>query len=98
MVQHLRDRPIKMLEIGLGCGMSYGPGGSIPVWKDFFGDQLTLHMVEYDGTCAEPFRPRVDKLFIGDQSNREFLKKVVQEGGGMYGTPLSGRCCRGTSF
>ncbi len=75
-----------MLEIGLGCGMSYGPGGSIPVWKDFFGNKLTLHMVEYDATCAEPFRSKVDELFIGDQSNREFLRKVVSEGGGVYGT------------
>jgi hypothetical protein len=31
-----RDKRLKMLEIGLGCGMSYGPGVSYYTWLEYF--------------------------------------------------------------
>lgn len=84
LLQQLRGRKVKMLEIGLGCGMGYGPGASINLWKDYFGPHLELHILEYDATCAAPYRPKVDQLFTGDQSNREVLKKLIADGGGSY--------------
>ncbi len=32
----LRDQNIKMLEIGLGCDMGYGPGASYNTWLEYF--------------------------------------------------------------
>ena len=36
--QKLRtNQKIKFLEIGLGCGQSYGPGSSVQLWKKILG-------------------------------------------------------------
>lgn len=59
---------LKMLEIGLGCGMPYGPGASIPIWHNFFKDtNLTLHMLEFNQVCAQQYVDKVDMMFIGGQ-------------------------------
>ena len=31
-LRYAKHRP-RFLEIGLGCGMAYGPGASLPVWQ-----------------------------------------------------------------
>lgn len=31
----IRHKPLKMLEIGLGCNMAYGPGKSYYTWLEF---------------------------------------------------------------
>jgi hypothetical protein len=70
-----------MLEIGLGCNcnMIYGPGASIPVWRDFFGPDLTLEMLEFDSKCAKDYIIKVNRIFIGDQANATYLRSIVAE-------------------
>jgi hypothetical protein len=44
---------VRILEIGLGCGMQYGPGASAYLWRDYFGPLATIHFLEYDQTCGD---------------------------------------------
>jgi hypothetical protein len=71
----IRYKSIQMLEIGVGCGMPYGAGKSIIAWKEYFLD-VKVDIVEFDRGCAERFRSQVNNLFIGDQSDLRFLKKI----------------------
>jgi len=75
-----RDRKINFLEIGLGCGMGYGPGKSLMLWKKFL-PQANLYEMEYDVSCAEKFRSQVKQLFTGDQSDLNLLKRIGDEVG-----------------
>lgn len=78
------QRPVKFLEIGLGCNMQYGPGKSVQLWKEFFekdGGKLELHEVEIDRACVEKWESKLNAdavtVHIGDTGSREFLEKVV---------------------
>lgn len=42
----MAQRPFKLLEIGLGCTMAYGPGASVRLWRSWLGSQLELHEME----------------------------------------------------
>ena len=75
----MKYKRLSLLEIGLGCNMNYGPGRSIPVWRDFL-PKVNLSILEYDGNCAEKFRSKVEQLFIGDQSDFKTLKEVAKGG------------------
>jgi len=41
-----------MLEIGLGCDMSYGPGKSYYTWREFLPN-VDLYYIEYDKACVQ---------------------------------------------
>ena len=71
---------LNFLEIGLGCGMPYGPGKSIPVWQDYLPNAL-ISILEYDEKCARPFETLVNKLYIVDQRDREKMRKVGEQSG-----------------
>lgn len=49
--RHLPD--VSLLEIGLGCGMPYGPGASAYIWRDYFGPRANIHVIEYNQVCGE---------------------------------------------
>ena len=66
---------MNFLEIGLGCGMGYGPGKSIPVWKEFMPN-ANISILEYNEACARPFENQVKNLFVGDQSDLSLMKKI----------------------
>jgi len=76
----LRNQHVNFLEIGIGCHQPYGAGKSLELWKLYF-PSITLHSMEYDGECAEKFRSKVDKLYIGDQSDADTLNKIGENGG-----------------
>jgi hypothetical protein len=71
----LRYNKISLLEIGLGCGMKHGPGKSLKLWKEFFSN-VTIDIIEKNKLCAESYRSQVNKLFLGDQSDFEFLESI----------------------
>jgi len=78
---------VKMLEIGLGCNMEYGPGESLKVWVEYFKDiKLELHFMEYNRKCAELWQPKFPniKFHIGDQANESDLQKLIDESGGKF--------------
>lgn len=77
-----RHKPLNFLEIGLGCTMKYGAGKSMLAWRQYLTHSGTnISFVEFDRECAEKFRNEVSHLFIGDQSDFEFLERVGKEGG-----------------
>ena len=39
---------IRFLEIGLGCNMNYGPGGSVKIWKELFNENDVIWEAEID--------------------------------------------------
>ena len=75
----IRYEKINFLEIGLGCGMGYGPGKSIPVWKEFMPN-ATISILEYNEACARPFESQVKHLFVGDQSDLSLMKQIGEFG------------------
>ena len=79
IVGPIRFEKINFLEIGLGCGMGYGPGKSIPVWKEFMPN-ATMSILEYNGACAKPFESQVENLFVGDQSDLSLMKQIGEFG------------------
>lgn len=44
---------VVLLEIGLGCDSSYGPGRSAYLWREYLGPRAILHFLEYNVNCAK---------------------------------------------
>lgn len=71
-----RDRPIKMLEIGVFRG------GSLRMWKDYFHPDSTIVGVDIDKTCKDhEIADRNVYVRIGSQADPEFLAEVNDEFG-----------------
>jgi hypothetical protein len=79
----LRDKRIKMLEIGLGCDMAYGPGASYYTWLDYFTN-VDLYYIEFDAACAEQWANKTTEatIFAGDQASVPFLNQFIKKAGG----------------
>jgi hypothetical protein len=78
---------VKLLEIGLGCDMVYGPGESLKLWLEYFkGIDLELHFMEYDEKCAREWQPKFPniKFHVGDQANPEHLQRVLDDSGANF--------------
>ena len=74
--QHLRGKKdITILEIGVQNG------GSLAMWNDYFGsDCVTIYGIDILSACKkmEDLYPNM-KIFIGDQSNVEFLTSLKEQ-------------------
>jgi len=80
----LRKKPVRMMEIGLGCDMTYGPGRSLQVWRRYFEPNgFDLHFVEVDRACATLWAEKMKDVtvHIGDQGNRTFLQELKKKVG-----------------
>lgn len=64
-----RGQEIVMVEIGVFHG------GSIGMWKEYFGPNAKLVGVDVNPRCRKFADDQVD-IVIGDQSNREFLRDL----------------------
>eukprot|EP01065_Artemidia_motanka_P033284 TRINITY_DN40258_c0_g1_i1.p3 TRINITY_DN40258_c0_g1~~TRINITY_DN40258_c0_g1_i1.p3 ORF type:complete len:279 (+),score=100.82 TRINITY_DN40258_c0_g1_i1:74-910(+) len=56
-LEHLRDEPLRMLEIGLGCdatGNGTGPGRSVQLWGRYVR-RASLDVAEFAADCAKRF-------------------------------------------
>lgn len=67
-----QDKEVVVLEIGVS------QGGSIDLWKKFFGAKLRYYGIDINPKCKELESENV-KIFIGSQSDKEFLHKVKSE-------------------
>jgi hypothetical protein len=89
LVAPRRCSATSMLEIGLGCGMGYGPGHSVPLWAKYL-PHATISIFEFDFPCLTEFLERdpivsalqpADKarlhFFSGDQSDPEALLRAA---------------------
>jgi len=78
-----RKNSKKILEIGLGCNMEYGPGASAHIWPRLFPN-ASIYFVEYDGNCVKKYQSELDELgitvFVGDQADKSFLRRVAMAG------------------
>lgn len=71
-----RDRPIKMLEIGVFRG------GSLRMWKEYFHPDSTIVGIDVDKTCKDhEIADRNVFVRIGSQADPEFLAQVNEEFG-----------------
>ena len=71
-----RDQPIRMLEIGVS------KGGSLSLWRKYFGPQATIFGIDIDPDCAA-FDGLDGAVRIGSQTDRAFLEGVLGEMGGL---------------
>ena len=71
-----RDRPIRMLEIGVFRG------GSLHMWKRFFHPESTIVGIDIDPSCAVHDAADHDiHVRIGSQADPDFLESVNEEFG-----------------
>jgi len=78
----------KLLEIGLGCDMVYGPGASVQAWQTII-PRVELWEAEFDEACVNASRQHgtlADDVYTvtGDQGNPAVVDRWVKESGGNY--------------
>lgn len=70
----LREREnLVVLEIGIYSG------GSLDMWRDYFGPSATIYGVDVEPACQNYARPGTHVL-IGDQAERTFWRRVLADG------------------
>jgi len=69
-----RGKPVTMLEIGVS------QGGSLEMWRDYFGPRATIFGIDINPDCAERFDPP-NQVRVGSQADPAFLRRVVDEMG-----------------
>lgn len=78
---------MKMLEIGLGCDMDYGPGASVNLYKKLF-PKAELWEAEYNAACVKKHMEdgmiSDIHVLIGDQGNDEVLDGWIEQSGGQF--------------
>lgn len=67
-----RGKPLVMVEIGVFHG------GSLGMWKDYFGPQAKIVGVDINPRAARFADDQVD-IVIGDQSDRTFLRRLREQ-------------------
>jgi hypothetical protein len=72
-----RGTNFKFLEIGVRYG------GSLEVWRKYFGAQATIFGIDVDERCLATNCPPSINIRIGSQANPDFLRSVVKEMGGV---------------
>ena len=76
LFEPLRERPIRMLEIGVFRG------GSLRMWKDWFHRDSRIVGIDIDPECRQYEDPDHGIFVrIGDQTDGAFLKRVADEFG-----------------
>lgn len=71
-----RGTGFRMLEIGVS------KGGSLNMWRKYFGPQATIVGIDVDPACATVADPP-NRVRIGSQADPAFLRDVVAEMGGI---------------
>ena len=66
-----RNKEVIILEIGVFHG------GSLQMWKDYFGDKAKIYGIDVNPRCKELEEENI-KIFIGSQSDRKFLNEVKE--------------------
>ena len=72
--EQFRGKSVVVVEFGVS------QGGSLQMWRDYFGDQATIYGVDIDERCADLGGPGTH-ILIGDQEDREFLRSVGERTG-----------------
>lgn len=75
-MSRFRDRPVRMLEIGVS------EGGSLDMWRSYLGAEAVIFGIDIDPSCAA-YDGRSGQVRIGSQDDPTFLADVVGEMGGV---------------
>ena len=67
-----RNKEIVVLEIGVF------QGGSLQMWKSYFGPKAKIYGIDIDPDCKK-FEEENIEIFIGSQSDKNFLKELKQK-------------------
>lgn len=67
-----RGTEVVILEIGTS------QGGSLQMWKYYFGDKAKIYGMDINPDCKQVEEENI-KIFIGSQSDRNFLRKIKNE-------------------
>ncbi len=67
-----RGKEVILLEIGVS------QGGSLQMWKDYFGENAKIFGIDIDPKCKELEEKNIE-IFIGSQSDKKFLREVRQK-------------------
>ena len=65
-----RGTDVHVVEIGVNHG------GSLQLWRRYFGDAAKIHGVDVNPHCKQ-FEEPGTRIFIGDQGDRAFLRSLV---------------------
>ena len=68
---HFRGRAVNVVEFGVS------QGGSLQMWKHYFGPDAKLFGVDINPNCKRFEEPGV-QIFIGDQGDRDFLSSLAK--------------------
>jgi hypothetical protein len=71
-LSRFRNCEVSVLEVGIYSG------GSLEMWKDYFGPRCRIYGVDIEPACRAYERDSV-KVYIGDQSERTFWSRFKQE-------------------
>lgn len=66
-----RNTDVHVVEFGVS------QGGSLQMWKDYFGSECKLYGVDINPHCKKFVEDQVE-IFIGDQEDRGFLQSLAQ--------------------
>jgi methyltransferase family protein len=72
--ERYRGKPVTIVEFGVSHG------GSLQMWKDYFGPQARIFGVDINPACAALAEPQIE-IVIGDQEDREFLRSLAAKVG-----------------
>ena len=67
-----RNKEVVILEIGVYHG------GSLQLWKNYFGPKAKIYGIDINPDCKALEEENI-KIFIGSQSDRNFLRQVKKE-------------------
>lgn len=79
-------RPVKLMEIGLGCGMQYGPGASSKIWPVLLPG-ADIWFAEYNKACIDQYVATNDvtwRYVTGDQGDVVTVRRWLAETGGGF--------------
>ena len=67
-----RNKKITVVEFGVYHG------GSLKMWRDYFGPKARIIGVDINPECKK-FEDKNTEIYIGDQEDRDFLKKLAKK-------------------
>lgn len=67
--ERFKNKEVVILEIGVS------QGGSLQMWKDYFGSKCKIYGVDVDPQCKQLEEHNIE-IFIGSQSDKNFLRTV----------------------
>ncbi len=73
-ITHLKDKSVRVLEIGVS------KGGSLGMWQQYFKNADVIVGLDIDTECRQYERDNL-RIYIGDQTDRSLLERISRECG-----------------